>query len=204
MSVSACYVRCSSLDSHPETQLLALREFSQRHGNTISMEFVDHGQSGVKREREQLNKMLEMARKGKFSTLYVVGIDRLSRSVKTLIEVVESLNQCGVQIHFMRENIDTRTATGSFFLTVLGSLYQLERQVMIDRINQGIARAKSQGKSCGRPSKINSSLIASIKMLREKGVSIRDIAKTCSIGVGTTMKILKENNIEPKLIHQIN
>ena len=146
-----------AIDSHPETQLMALKEFSQRHGNTITMVFVDHGQSGIKREREQLNMMLEAARKGKFSTLYVVGIDRLSRSVKDLIEVVESLNQMGIQIHFMRENIDTRTATGSFFLTVLGSLYQLERSVMIDRINQGIARAKSQGKHCGRPSKINSS-----------------------------------------------
>ena len=197
MSINACYVRCSSLDSHPETQLMALKEFSQRHGNTITMEFVDHGQSGIKREREQLNKMLEAGRKGKFSTLYVVGIDRLSRSVKDLIEVVESLNQMGIQIHFMRENIDTKTATGTFFLTVLGSLYQLERSVMIDRINQGITRAKSQGKHCGRPSKINSSLIASIKMLREKGVSIRDIAKTCSIGVGTTMKVLKNNEISP-------
>lgn len=197
MSINACYVRCSSLDSHPETQLMALKEFSQRHGNTITMEFVDHGQSGIKREREQLNKMLEAARKGKFSTLYVVGIDRLSRSVKDLIEVVESLNQMGIQIHFMRENIDTRTATGSFFLTVLGSLYQLERSVMIDRINQGITRAKSQGKHCGRPSKINSSLIASVKLLREKGVSIRDISKTCSLGVGTVMKVIQENKIEP-------
>ena len=197
MSINACYVRCSSLDSHPETQLMALKEFSQRHGNTITMEFVDHGQSGIKREREQLNKMMEAARKGKFSTLYVVGIDRLSRSVKDLIEVVESLNQMGIQIHFMRENIDTRTATGSFFLTVLGSLYQLERSVMIDRINQGIARAKSQGKHCGRPSKINSSLIASVKLLREKGVSIRDISKTCSLGVGTVMKVIQENRIEP-------
>jgi DNA invertase Pin-like site-specific DNA recombinase len=195
MSINACYVRCSSLDSHPETQLMALKEFSQRHGNTITMEFVDHGQSGIKREREQLNNMLEAARKGKFSTLYVVGIDRLSRSVKDLIEVVESLNQMGIQIHFMRENIDTRTATGSFFLTVLGSLYQLERSVMIDRINQGIARAKSQGKHCGRPSKINSSLIASVKLLREKGVSIRDISKTCSLGVGTVMKVIQENQI---------
>ena len=197
MSINACYVRCSSLDSHPETQLMALREFSQRHGNTITMEFVDHGQSGIKRERDQLNKMLEAARKGKFSTLYVVGIDRLSRSVADLISIVESLNEMGIQIHFMRENVDTKTATGTFFLTVLGSLYQLERSVMIDRINQGIARAKSQGKHCGRPSKINSSLIASVKLLREKGVSIRDISKTCSLGVGTVMKVIQENRIEP-------
>lgn len=200
MSISAAYCRCSTNEQFPENQLMSLREYSQRHGNTITMEFVDHGQSGIKREREQLNKMLNSARKGKFSTLYVVGIDRLSRSVKDLIEVVESLNQLGIQIHFMRENIDTRTATGSFFLTVLGSLYQLERSVMIDRINQGISRAKSQGKHCGRPTKINSSLVASVKLLREKGVSIRDISKTCSLGVGTVMKVIQENKIEPLII----
>jgi DNA invertase Pin-like site-specific DNA recombinase len=124
--------------------------------------------------------------------LYVAGIDRLSRSVKDLIEVVEMLNEFGIQIVFQRENIDTRSITGKFFLNVLGSLYQMEREVMIDRINAGIARAKAQGKKCGRPSKVNSSLISSVKLLRDKGVSIRDIAKTCSIGVGTTYSILRE------------
>ncbi len=63
---------------------------------------------------------------------------------------------------------------------------------MIERINAGIARAKSQGKKMGRPSKINSSLVSSVKLLREKGVSIRDIARTCSIGVGTTYSILRD------------
>jgi len=109
-----------------------------------------------------------------------------------LIEVVEMLNEFGIQIVFQRENIDTRSITGKFFLNVLGSLYQMEREVMIDRINAGIARAKAQGKKCGRPSKVNSSLVSSVKLLREKGVSIRDIAKTCSIGVGTTYSILRE------------
>ena len=82
-----------------------------------------------------------------------------------------------------------------------GSVFNARQQsVMIDRINQGIARAKSQGKHCGRPSKINSSLIASVKLLREKGVSIRDISKTCSIGIGTCMNIIKMNQIEIQMI----
>ena len=200
MSISACYVRCSSTDSHPETQLLALREFSKFHGETISLEFVDHGISGVKREREQLNLMLEAARKGKFKILYVLEISRLSRSVGDLISIVKQLNEYGVQIHFQREKIDTTTPQGAFFLTVLGSLYQLERENTISRINEGIARAKSQGKHCGRPTKINSSLVASVKLLREKGVSIRVISKTWSLGVGTVMKVLKENEIKPLVI----
>ena len=190
MSKSAIYARCSTNEQFPENQLLILRDLALRNGNEIMLEFVDSGQSGVKREREQLNAMLEAARKGRFQTLYVTGIDRLSRSVKDLIEVVEMLNEFGIQIVFQRENIDTRSITGKFFLNVLGSLYQMEREVMIDRINAGIARAKAQGTKCGRPSKVNSSLVTSVRLLREKGVSIRDISKTCSIGVGTTYKIL--------------
>ncbi len=191
------YLRVSTIDQNLDNQRLVLRELSSRNGHEISHEYSDFGHSGTKRDRDSLNQMIEDGKRGKFTTLYVISIDRLSRSVKDLIEVVETLNKYGVQIIFQREQIDTKTPTGSFFLTVLGSLYQLERQVMIDRINQGISRVKSQGKHCGRPTKVNSSLVSSVRLLREKGVSIRDISKTCSIGVGTTMKILNQNQIQP-------
>jgi len=199
MSKTVSYLRVSTQEQHTENQSVVLNQYAQQNGHTISHAYIDHGISGSKRDRVSLNKMLEDARLGKFSTLYVVGIDRLSRSVKDLIEVVETLNKLNIQIMFHREKIDTKTVTGNFFLTVLGSLYQMERSIMIERINSGITRAKSQGKHCGRPSKINSSLIASISLLRQKGVSIRDIAKTCSIGVGTCMKVLTQNQIEPKI-----
>ena len=192
MSKSVIYARCSTAEQFPENQIIALRELAQRNGTSVIAEYIDSGQSGFKREREQLNKMLSDAQRGKFQTLYVAGIDRLSRSVKDLIEVVETLNSCNVQIIFQREGVDTRTAMGQFFLTVMGSLYQMERSVMIERINAGIVRAKAQGKKMGRPSKVNSSLASSVRLLREKGVSIRDIAKTCSIGVGTTYSILRQ------------
>jgi DNA invertase Pin-like site-specific DNA recombinase len=194
MTKAAIYARCSTNDQFPENQIIALKQLAQKNNDDVLFEFVDNGQSGIKRDREQLNVMLSTANKKKFTTLYVAGIDRLSRSVKDLIEVVDKLNGLGIRIVFMRESIDTETATGRFFLTVLGSLYQMEREIMIERINAGIHRAKSQGKHCGRPSKINSSLISSVKLLRDKGVSIRDIAKTCGIGVGTTYKILSEEN----------
>lgn len=190
MSKSAIYARCSTNEQFPENQIISLKELAKRNNDDVIYEFVDSGQSGIKRERQQLNQMIEAARKGKFTTLYVAGIDRLSRSVKDLIEVVDILNAINIRIIFQRESIDTRTATGNFFLTVLGSLYQLERSVMIERINAGIARAKKDGKVMGRPSKVNSSLVSSVRLLRDKGVSIRDIARTCSIGIGTCYKIL--------------
>jgi DNA invertase Pin-like site-specific DNA recombinase len=190
MSKSAIYARCSTNDQFPENQIIGLKELAQRNNDDVIFEFIDNGQSGIKRDRDQLNLMLLNAEKKRFNTLYVAGIDRLSRSVKDLIEIVERLNGLDIRIVFMRESIDTETTTGRFFLTVLGSLYQMEREIMIERINSGISRAKSQGKHCGRPSKVNSSLVSSVKLLREKGVSIRDISKTCQIGIGTTYKIL--------------
>ena len=156
MSKSAIYARCSTNEQFPENQLISLRELAQRNGNQVVFEFVDSGQSGVKREREQLIAMLEAARKGRFQTLYVAGIDRLSRSVKDLIEVVEKLNELGIQIVFQRESIDTRSITGKFLLNELGSHYQMEREVVIYRINAGNFRAKAQSKTCRRPSRVNS------------------------------------------------
>ncbi len=134
MPKAAIYARCSTNDQFPENQILGLKELAKRNSDDVIFEFIDNGQSGVKRDRDQLNSMLLAAERKRFNTLYVAGIDRLSRSVKDLIEVVERLNGIGIRIVFMRESIDTETTTGRFFLTVLGSLYQMEREIMIERI----------------------------------------------------------------------
>ena len=173
----ALYCRVSTTDQHPENQVRTLTDLAEKHGAEIVATFIDKGISGVKKDRDALNQMLSAARSRKFNTLYVLSIDRLSRSVKNLIETVEMLNDLGVTIVFQRENIDTKSAMGQFFLTVLGSLAQFEREIMRERINAGIARAKAQGKKMGRPSKLNDGLRNAVTMLYEKGVSIRDIAK---------------------------
>ncbi|NCZ59987.1 MAG: resolvase, partial [Betaproteobacteria bacterium] len=111
----------------------------------------------------------------------------------------EQLNALGITLIFQRENIDTKSAMGQFFLTVLSSIAQLERETMISRINAGLARAKSQGKKLGRPSKINQSLINAVTLLYQKQVSVRDIAKTCAVGIGTVYSIIKNQNLTEKL-----
>jgi DNA invertase Pin-like site-specific DNA recombinase len=195
---TAVYARCSTTDQFPENQIRVLKDLADRNGDEIVAEFVDKGVSGAKRDRDALNQMISAARSRKFSKLYVVSIDRLSRSTKDLIETVETLNDLKIQIVFQRENIDTTSAMGQFFLTVLGSLAQFEREIMRERIKQGIDRAKSQGRKMGRPTKMNDSLRSAVRLLYTKGASIRSIAKTCSVGIGTTYKIiqeLEENNL---------
>ena len=193
----ALYCRVSTTDQHPENQVRILSDLAEKHGAEVVATFIDKGISGVKKDRDALNQMLSAARSRKFNTLYVLSIDRLSRSVKNLIETVEMLNDLGVTIVFQRENIDTKSAMGQFFLTVLGSLAQFEREIMRERINAGIARAKAQGKKMGRPSKLNDGLRNAVTMLYEKGVSIRDIAKTCTVGIGTVYKVVDELKARP-------
>lgn len=188
----AIYCRVSTIDQHPENQIRSLTDLAIKNKVRVVATFVDKGISGIKKDRDALNQMITAARAGKFDTLYCLSIDRLSRSTKNLIETVEILNDLGITIVFQRENIDTKTAMGQFFLTVLGSLAQFEREIMRERINAGIARAKAQGKKMGRPSVVNESLRNAVTMLFEKGVSIRNIAKTCTIGVGTAYKIINE------------
>lgn len=188
----ALYCRVSTNDQYPENQVRILSDLAVKNGAEVVSTFIDKGISGVKKDRDALNQMLSAARSRKFNTLYVLSIDRLSRSVKNLIETVETLNDLGITIVFQRESIDTKSAMGQFFLTVLGSLAQFEREIMRERINAGIARAKSQGKKMGRPSKLNDGLRNAVTMLYQKGVSIRDIAKTCTVGIGTVYKVVDE------------
>jgi DNA invertase Pin-like site-specific DNA recombinase len=192
----ALYCRVSTTDQYPENQVRVLTDLAEKNGAEIVATFIDKGISGVKKDRDALNQMLSAARSRKFNTLYVLSIDRLSRSVKNLIETVETLNELGITIVFQRENIDTKSAMGNFFLTVLGSLAQFEREIMRERINAGIARAKSQGKKMGRPSKLNDGLRNAVTMLYQKGVSIRDIAKTCTVGIGTVYKVVNDIKAE--------
>ena len=195
----ALYARVSTQEQTPENQLMALRDLAEKNNHQVVTEFVDKGVSGISKEKDARASMLAAARSKRFTVLYCVSIDRLSRSTKDLLQVVEELNNLGITLIFHREAIDSKSAMGQFFLTVLSSIAQLERETMIARINQGIARAKSQGKKLGRPSKINQSLINAVLLLYQKQVSVRDIAKTCAVGIGTVYSIIKNQNLTEKL-----
>lgn len=185
------YARVSTNFQTTENQILSLRDLASRNDHEIVAEYKDHGVSAVATKKDERAQLLLDAKAKKFSVLYCVSIDRISRSTQDLLQVVEELNTLNITLIFQRENIDTKTAMGQFFLTVLSSIAQLERETMISRINAGLARAKFQGKKLGRPSKINQSLVNAVSLLRAKGVSIRDIGKTVNVGVGTVYRILR-------------
>ena len=92
MKKAAVYVRVSTVDQHPETQLLDLRQFAAQKGLQLVQEYVDHGICGARARRPALDRMMEDARRRKFDVLMVWSCDRLARSTKHLLQVLDELN----------------------------------------------------------------------------------------------------------------
>lgn len=104
--------------------------------------------SGKSIERPELKKMMEYVRQG--DTVIVESISRFARNTRDLLELVERLTAKGVEFVSKKEAIDTTTPTGKFMLTVFGAVAELEREYILQRQQEGIEIAKSQGKYKGR------------------------------------------------------
>ena len=112
MKKAAIYARVSTPDQHIETQLYQLRELAARRGFEVVHEYTDVGVSGSKARRPGLDAMLADAHRRKFSIVLVAAFDRVARSVKHFLTVVDELNDLGIEFVSARENIDTSGAMG--------------------------------------------------------------------------------------------
>ena len=189
MARIAIYARVSTNSQSTEQQLFTLREVATRTQSTIIAEYSDTI-SGSTESRPGLDALLLAARQRKFDVLYCYSIDRLGRSTKNLIAIVEELQTLKIDLFFYREGIDTTTATGRCVFTILSSVAELERNLIRERVTAGLAKAKRNGKKLGRPSKMNDSMATAIQMLRTKGLSVRKIASQLKVGIGTVYKII--------------
>jgi DNA invertase Pin-like site-specific DNA recombinase len=117
----ALYLRVSSLDQHPESQVHDLRSLVQQRDWEIVEEYVDHGVSGIRARRPALDRMMADAARGRFDIVVVWAADRLARSVKHFLEVLDELNRLGVKFLSLRENIDmTGPMNRAFIIIVSG------------------------------------------------------------------------------------
>ena len=135
------YIRVSSVDQNEGRQVEGLKKYNL---DRTFMEKV----SGKNTDRPQLKAMIEFAREG--DTIYIHSLDRLARSTKDLLEIVEGLQAKGIHLVSNKESIDTSTATGKLMLTMIGAIAEFERANMLERQKEGIAIAKAEGKFKGR------------------------------------------------------
>jgi hypothetical protein len=140
MRKAALYIRVSTVDQHPETQLHDLHQFASQRGVQIVQEYTDHGFSGTKARRPALDQLMEDARRRKFDVLIVWSIDRLARSTKHLLQTLDELNGLGIQFLSQREAIDTEGPLGRAIIVIVSAMAELERCVIIERVRAGMRR----------------------------------------------------------------
>jgi len=190
MKRAALYVRVSTVDQHPETQLHDLRQFAAQRGLQIVQEYVDHGISGARARRPQLDRMMDDARRHKFDVLMVWACDRLARSTKHLLQTLDELNGFGIQFLSQREAIDTEGPLGRAIIVIVSAMAELERCIIIERVRAGMRRAKLEGRRIGRePLQVN---LAALLRDRERGLSLNQLAKAHGISKASVCRVLKQ------------
>ena len=170
------YARASTQDQNLELQSDALTKVG-------CQKIFEDKVSGTRADRPGLAKALEILREG--DTLVVWKLDRLGRSVKQLVDLVEELHKQGVQFKSLTDAIDTGTPSGRFFFHVMASLSEMERELIVERTRAGLEMARRLGRKGGRKPKMTDSKIESAKKLLASGVPPKDVARNLGVSVPT-------------------
>jgi DNA invertase Pin-like site-specific DNA recombinase len=189
MKRAALYLRVSTVDQHPETQLLDLRQMAAQRGFEIVHEYTDRI-SGTKTRRPGLDDLMRDARRGRFDVVLVWASDRIARSVKHFLEVLDELNRFEIEFISFRENIDTGGPLGRAIVVIIAAIAELERNLIIERVRAGMRRARLEGRQIGRtPLVIDRD---AIRRERCQGRSLRRIAKEHRVSTATVQRVLRE------------
>ncbi|MEW5826134.1 MAG: recombinase family protein [Candidatus Bipolaricaulota bacterium] len=170
------YARVSTLQQHLEPQLDALR------GAGCERTFTD-AVSGGQARRPGLEAALSHARDG--DCLVVWRLDRLGRTVKGLVDLVETLQARGVGLASLTDGIDTTTAAGRFFFHVMAALAEMERGLIGERTSAGLQAARERGRVGGRPRKMTQHKVDAARKLLAAGTPPREVAQSLNVSVPT-------------------
>ena len=186
----AIYARVSTPEQCIDNQLYDLRKFAEQRGYEVACEYTDVGVSGSKARRPGLDAMLKDARKRAFGVVIVAAFDRVARSTKHFLSVVDELTDSGVEFVSRRENIATDGAMGRLFLTIISSIAELESDLIRERIRAGMRRRKLDGLPVGRqPLDIDHDAVVADRL---SGLSLTATAKRHGISRASVVRFARE------------
>ena len=189
MKRAALYMRVSTVDQHPETQLLDLRQMAAQRGFETVAEYTDRI-SGAKARRPGLDQLMKEARRGRFDVVLVWACDRIARSTRHFLEVLDELNRLNVEFVSFREQIDTGGPLGRAMVVIIGAIAELERNLIVERVRAGMRRARLEGRHIGRPPLAFDR--AAILRDRQRGHSLGQLAKTYAVSRATVYRVLHD------------
>jgi DNA invertase Pin-like site-specific DNA recombinase len=182
------YARVSTQDQNLQMQIDALLNAGVEDKNIFREKIT-----GTKKDRPQLDEMLKYLRAG--DTVVVWKLDRIGRSMKHLIEIIDDFNQKGINFISLHENIDTTSATGKLVFRIFASLAEFERDMISERTKAGLESARARGRSGGRPSKKNDKVELALKMYRSKEYSISQITEATGLSKTTLYRYIDKEQV---------
>lgn len=174
------YARVSTADQHLDLQKNALRSAG------CTRVFEDHGVSGAQDRRDGLSSMLRILRKG--DVLVVWRLDRLGRSIRHLISVIDGLKRRGVGFLSLSENIDTLSAGGRLLFHIFAAISEFEKSLIRERTIAGIEAAKARGKCPGRRPALTEAQCFEIRAAVNAGTPVRDLAREYNVHPRTVVR----------------
>lgn len=184
----ALYVRVSTNEQNPDMQLKELREYCERSSYEIYKEYIDIGESGAKTSRPQFNLFMDDMRKKKFDAVLVWKLDRIGRSLQHLLQILQELQNKGIDFISYNQNIDTTTPSGRLLFHIMGAFAEFEREIIRERVKAG--KAKSKIKQGRKNLKLNK---YEIIRLRKEGKTLHEIGEAVGCSYGTVYNILRIN-----------
>jgi DNA invertase Pin-like site-specific DNA recombinase len=174
-------------DQSPEAQVSELRRYCGARGWEIVEEVTDHGYSGGTDQRPGLKRLLVLARSRKIDRIVVTKLDRLARSLKHLVSLLDEFTTLGIHFISIHDQIDLSTASGRLMLHIVAAFAEFERALIRERTVLGLIHARSKGVVLGRPKTRDDE---TIKALRKKGLSYAGIQKRLRISKGAVCRAL--------------
>jgi len=177
-----------------------LREMARQRGYNIVHEYSDII-SGAKSKRVGLDQLLADARRHRFDVVLVAAFDRVARSVRHFLEVLDELNHLGIEFVSFRENIDTGGPLGRAMVVIVGAIAELERSLIVERVKAGMRRAKLEGRRIGRaPLDIDREQVVRD---RATGMSLTQVAKKHRISRASVCRLVNESErLKKSGLHQ--
>lgn len=191
------YARVSSTDNRQELGLEVQKEALQ----DCDILFVEK-ESGSHNDRKQLIKVISLAKQfkqaGKQVSIVVYKLDRLTRKMFTLVEILNELNQHDIQLVSLKENIETDSLTGKLLVVILGYVAEMELEAIRSRTKDGLRKAKEKGVKLGKQKLVPEIEAQVIQRYQTTSDSPRAIAQDLNVSLATVYNVLKRNKIELK------
>ncbi|MCG7372085.1 recombinase family protein [Pseudomonas luteola] len=184
MSRTFLYARVSTSDQTTENQILEVRQagFAVEPQRVIAETISGSTQAG---ERKGFQKLLERMERG--DTLIVTKLDRLGRNAMDVRSTVEQLDNAGIRVHCLAlGGVDLTSAAGKMTMQVLSAVAEFERDLLIERTQAGLERAKAEGKKLGRPEAVDTT--KAVQRCKAEGLTQSEVAKKLGLGIATVKR----------------